>query len=312
MYSTAKTPSMIEEVERGELTKPSTLDWWYRLAAPPEPSASASIRQREAYRRGKLISIVLLAVLIVATIGTFVGIFIVHSIFLVVSPYIVVVAITAFLNRRGQVVIAGILMVLGVEVSVMSSAAAVSFPLMSVYALPVLDMLVLPELIAASLLPPGFVFIVASINIAFIVSVLTFLFPHNAELIATLHTSLGDAVARPVVIQILTAVVSFLWVRSVEQAIYRANRATTIATLTQDLAEQDRVVAEQKRQLDASIRQIVEAHTRVANGDLKVRVPLTQDNVLWEVAGALNNLLSRYQRAIQAERRVEELQRQSQ
>ena len=309
-----KAPSTIEAVERGELTKPSKLDWWYRMAAPPEPSASASIQQREAYRRGKLIAIVLGAVAIVATIGTLAGILILHNInqILTVSPCIVVAFFTALLNRRGQVVIAGILMVLVAEASVMGSVVAVSLPAMSVYALPVLDLLVLPEIIAVSLLPPAFVFMSAVMNIAFIVSTLTFLFPHNAELIKTLHASLGDAVARPVVIQILTAVVSFLWVRSAEQAIYRANRATTIATLEHDMAEQAHAIAQQKRRLDASIQQIVETHTRVANGDLKARVPLTQGNVLWEVAGALNNLLSRFQRAVQAERRVEELQRQGQ
>ncbi len=35
---------------------------------------------------------------------------------------------------------------------------------------------------------------------------------------------------------------------------------------------------------------------KVANGDYNARVPLNQGNVLWQVSGSLNNLLSRFQR----------------
>ncbi|GAC1360375.1 MAG: hypothetical protein NVS2B12_09140 [Ktedonobacteraceae bacterium] len=41
-------------------------------------------------------------------------------------------------------------------------------------------------------------------------------------------------------------------------------------------------------QLDASIQQIVQTYMRIANGDFDARVPLNQDNVLWQVAGSLN------------------------
>src|SRR5438874_1320237 len=153
------------------------------------------------------------------------------------------------------------------------------------------------KLFAVSLLPPIAVFVDALFNIAFIVAALTFLFPQNAELRVLLHTSaLQDALARPIVIQVLVAVISYLWVNSATQAIARADRATTIAALERTMAEQAQVEAEQKHQLEASIQQIVEVHTRVANGDFSARVPLDQGNTLWEVAGALNNLLARIQR----------------
>jgi methyl-accepting chemotaxis protein len=67
-------------------------------------------------------------------------------------------------------------------------------------------------------------------------------------------------------------------------------------------------VAEQKRQHDASIRSIVETHTRVANGDLEARVPLTQDNVLWQISGSLNKLLARLQRLSQDTAKVQQMQ----
>jgi HAMP domain-containing protein len=67
-------------------------------------------------------------------------------------------------------------------------------------------------------------------------------------------------------------------------------------------------VAMQKQQLDASIRSIVEVHTRVANGDFDARVPLTQDNVLWQISGSLNNLLARVQRLRQDATKVQKMQ----
>ena len=50
---------------------------------------------------------------------------------------------------------------------------------------------------------------------------------------------------------------------------------------------------------------ILQTQTRVANGDLSARVPLTSENVLWSVAGTLNNLITRLQRAQGAEEQLE-------
>jgi hypothetical protein len=66
--------------------------------------------------------------------------------------------------------------------------------------------------------------------------------------------------------------------------------------LTQELAAQQQVVLQEKQQLEESVQQIVAVHMQVANGNLNVRVPLDQKNVLWPLAGSLNNLLARFQR----------------
>jgi len=175
-----------------------------------------------------------------------------------------------------------------------------TYPAMSTFLLPMLDLLVLPELFAVSLLPPVAVFIDALVHIIFAVAALTFLLPQTTELKAILHTTaIQDALARPIVIQILVAVITYLWVRSATQAIERADRATSIAMLERDMAEQGVQIAEEKGQLEASIRQIVTVHARAANGDYSVRVPLIEGNALWEIAGALNNLLARLQRSRQ-------------
>jgi HAMP domain-containing protein len=65
--------------------------------------------------------------------------------------------------------------------------------------------------------------------------------------------------------------------------------------LEQTISVQNRAVLEEKRQLEEAIRSIIETHTAVANGNYEARVPVNKANVLWPLAGALNNLLSRVQ-----------------
>lgn len=287
-------PSTIEMVEP-DLTKPSRMGWWYRLAAPPEPAVSANLKQREAYRRGKLISIALLLQMVIIVVVLFtVGIFVNHALIPNLAVMLLVMAFAVLMNRQGKVIVAGILAVIGLDLSLMLNL--LSYPELTVFLLPMLDLLVLPELFAVSLLPPRAVFVDALVHIVFIVSSLTFLFPQDAALKALLHTpALQDALARPIVVQILVAVISYLWVSSATQAIARADRATTIAALERKMAEQAQLEAEQKRWLEASMQQIIQVHMRVANGDYSARVPFQRGNTLWEIAGALNNLLARVQ-----------------
>lgn len=288
--------STVEMVEQHELEQPSSLAWWYRIAAPRSPADTANLQQREIYRRGRLISIALLMILVVAMIVMLtVGLFVNRALGYNLSVTLVVLLVAVALNRRGQVIIAGILVVLTLDLSLMLNW--LSYPTISLFLLPLLDLLVLPELFAVSLLPPIAVFIDALIHIGFIVATLTFLFPKDSALHALLQTAaLQDALARPIVLQVSVAVITYLWVTSASQAIVRADRATTIAALERAMAEQAQAEAEQKHELERSIQQIIQTHTKVANGDFSARVPLNQGAVLWEVAGSLNNLLSRLQR----------------
>lgn len=289
------TISTVELVER-DLTQPDRMQWWYRIAAPPRPASTESFTTREAYRRGKLISIALLMQLtIVIILLPTLGIFVNHALIPNLSIMVVLLGIAIFLNRKGWVIPAGILAVAGLDLSLMLDL--LSYPALSSFLLPLLDLLVLPELFAVSLLPPRAVFIDAGLHICFIIAALTFLIPQDAETKILLHTSaLQDAIARPIVLQILVAVITYLWVRSATQAIERADRATSIAMLERDMAEQGVRVTEEKQQLEDSIQQIVSVHAQAANGNYGARVSLTEGNPLWTIAGSLNNLLSRVQR----------------
>jgi methyl-accepting chemotaxis protein len=129
------------------------------------------------------------------------------------------------------------------------------------------------------------------------------MFPHEEAV--TSHIS--NVITRGASVEISIAVIAYLLVRIMHQSIARADRAEEIGKLQKALLKQEHAVAEQKRALDASIQQIIQTQRRVANGDLEARVPLTQENVLWEVAGSLNNLLNRMRRGIQAEQQIAQL-----
>jgi HAMP domain-containing protein len=79
------------------------------------------------------------------------------------------------------------------------------------------------------------------------------------------------------------------------QALKRADRAEEIVKLEQTISIQNGEALEEKRQLEEAIKSIIETHTAVANGNYSARVPINKQNVLWPLAGALNNLLSRIQ-----------------
>jgi hypothetical protein len=102
---------------------------------------------------------------------------------------------------------------------------------------------------------------------------------------------------RPIALQIIVAVVAFLWVRGTDEAIRRADRAEELAAL-------EHAVAEQRRQLEVGAQQILETHVRVANGDFAARAPVVQDNILWQVAASLNNLLARLQKSAQSDHQL--------
>lgn len=277
------------------------LGWWYRLAAPVEPQ-DATPQDRERVRAGKLSSIILLitfcfgiAQLPNALIST-------NHLFLTILLTAMAITLAAFLvNRRGSVMVAGIVVVCVVEAAfimvVLTSPTGLSSRSLTTFYL-----LVLTEVIAVSLLPPRSVFLIALCNMVFTWAAISFMH-RTPDLTLVTASAYYSALASPLVLQIIVALVTYLWVQGAKQAIERAER---VAALERVLAERDRAAAEQKQQLEQGIQQILQTHVQAANGNFEVRAPLARENVLWQVAYGLNNLLARLQRATQSE---QELQR---
>jgi hypothetical protein len=273
----------------------SSFQWWYDLTAPSEPKRSAPFKEQELFRRGRTGSQIIVALyllLITSTVVSFVG----------TNKYLIPIVIGSFfplvvatiLNRVGKITIAGILVVLAFTAFPVANIVLTPGGL-SMLVLPLFGLLVLPLLCAVSFLPPGWVFAVALFNCVFTWFSLTQL-PRTAELDAVLSIAFAGIIIPIIFSQIIVSIVAFAWVQGTAKALIRANNAEEIARLEHDLGLQAEEAAQQKKQLEASIQKIVETHMYVANGNLNVRVPLNDENVLWQISGPLNNLLARTQR----------------
>ncbi len=280
------------------------LRWWYYLTAPPEVPESAKFTTREQVRRGRVASLMIL--------GTLCSILFLSPIIVLAFPVPLNVpwvfasaAVSIFccllaipMNRARHVILAGILLIVAVDMIVGGVILSERDGLNPLF-LSMFDLLVVCELIAASILAPASVFGVALINIILIVLVINFQ-PRSMmwdQMIMSEQVAYS-LLALPITLYLVVATVAYLWIRSALNALQRADRAELIAELKKREVEQ-------KQQLEREIEQILMAHVRVANGDFNARAPTYQDNVLWQIGIALNNLLSRFKVALQAERSLQ-------
>ena len=296
--------NLLQNVQLTRRKRRNYFDWWYRFTAPPIPPPNAPLEVREIARQGRLTSVVIF-ILIFLNFGS------VPSAIAGLNKALIVVLIVSFitigaamvLNRRGSVLWAGLILVLvhaiGIMINLYTTPTGLSFQVISSFAI-----LILPTLLAAALLPAATVFLFAALNTIFCFLAIMFM-PHAKGFNDPAALVFVQGVVLPAVVQGATAGIAFLWVSSLQRALRERDQAEEVARLERDLSEQTEIMAQQKVQLEQSINMILQTQTRVANGDLNARVPLTSENVLWSVAGTLNNLITRLQRAQNAEEQLE-------
>src|SRR5690348_15096715 len=173
--------------------------------------------------------------------------------------------------------------------------------------LPAYDLLALPVFLVALTASRRATWVFAALGIAFVLA--DFALQPHARITAAGASGFDDIqyaigqvtwwgeVNRHVALILFAALFSWLGAWSVEAAIVRADRAEEVARL-------EHYVADSKRRLDQGIQQILDTHIRAANGDFSARAPMNQDNVLWQIAASLNNLLGRLQKTGQAEHQL--------
>lgn len=290
--SERQTPTYLTPRQRQQET---ILRWWYYLASPREPEGLATIEEAKRFRRGRTGSqliLLLYSLLFISIPEGLVGTTNSNLIPIVIGSACVLF-VAMVLNRMGKVTMAGSLVVL--IFMTFPIATIVTTPDgLSILMLPLYGLLVLPLLCAVSFLSPWWVFVVALSNCLFTWLSLSYL-PRTGELQALLAIDFMGVLTVIILVQVLVSVVVYVWVQNSTRELERANRAEEIARLQHDLSLQTEVAAQQKQQLESSIQQIIETLMRVANADYSARVPLNEGNVLWQVSGALNNLLARMQ-----------------
>lgn len=284
--------------------------WWYRLTSPPDPAPGATFQQRDLIRRGRIASACMLFLSIVLLFVWFIGFFGPNKgIVNIVYTLYPTILLCIFLNRRSRVNLVGILLTLGLVGGMcMTLITTARGPGLSPNDKDILYLLFFAELFVAAILPINYVFVVAAINIGISIYMLSFAH-HTPAFNALLATGYSSILFRLMQIHVLVPAILWILVNNNRAAIKRADRAEEMARLQRDMAQLAREKASEKDALEHSINLITDTHARIANGDLDARVPIGGDRsfVLWQVAGQLNNLLGRYQKARQELQQREQL-----
>ncbi|MDQ2716042.1 MAG: hypothetical protein M3Z08_14135 [Chloroflexota bacterium] len=261
----------------------SPLAWWYRFSSSEEA-------EQEIIPRSQLASLLLLLTLIVSI--AFIPAALTSDNLHVVPSVIGLFVITCIgiaLNKRGKVTYVGILLVVAVDAALVYTLLSYAHFVLPQNAVPIYDLFVLSDIVAVSLLPIRSIFFVSLFHSVFMCADIV-LQPHTPDLQVLVDQTAYNFMVRPLTIQIVVALITYLWVRTTIKAVQRANKAELIADL-------ERTIAQQKRELDEGVQQLLYTLVRAANGDLQVRAPLAQEHALWQVDIALNTLLARLQRA---------------
>ena len=294
---------------RRRLRRTGLMGWWIDLTAPPLSEGSLRLDQREQLRKAELTSYSILGVfafLVALVSNSLASVATAQA----VATMAVFLCIAAILNRLGRVRIAAYLVPSALLLLIALSVVAA--PGLSPIGLPIFDLFVIPIILVSFIGNRQAAWFYALIAIAFIAADYS-LQPHAFALVpggnrfdelAYEQSTYGwwGMVNRHIALCFFAALFGWLGARSVDDAIRRADRA-------EELAELERRELENKRQIEVAAQQLLEVHTRVANGDFNARATLDRGNVLWSVAQSLNNLLQRLQRQGQAEyqlRRTEE------
>jgi len=279
-------------------------NWWLRLASSGPRNPQRTLGEREAARRSDLIAWLALGLLGVVAIISPIAIddFVALLVYL---GFVAALVIVLALNRSGRIVLAGSLLVLFITGAILAYMLASPLGL-TLGQLPNYDMLAVGVVVAASVLPRASAFVVAALNsIAIVADYL--LQPHNRNLVedAALYSSITQQtlslVVRPIALQFVFAVVAYLWVRGVDRAIRRADRAEEMAVL--ERRERERTFA-----LEEGVRYLHQTLEQWADGNVHHRVPPMPVEILQRVRDDLNAFVDRFSAMIQADFRLRRLQ----
>jgi hypothetical protein len=286
--------------------------WWYTIAAPPEVSKDAPLHERMFIRKSKFTSIILLIEIVYHLLYLYIVTVPIQvpAAVLPISITIGCFVIGIILNRLGKQHGAKIIAFAAIELSMCLFFVSQSFGAggFSPQDLSVMSILVSPDIIAISLFPIWLALSLSTFNCLFVIVVLAF-FPKTPDMIQQLAMNGPVDYFQEVSVQAVVTLVSLFWVNNTIGEMERANQAEEVNKLIQELATQQQIALQENQQLEESVQQIVAVHAQVANGNFNARVPLDQKNVLWSLAGSLNNLLGRLQRWRQEAQQLQDVAR---
>jgi hypothetical protein len=297
--------------EEGTPARPP-VNWWLRHTSSGwEHPYFGTIAQREQARRSRLASWLILGLLVGVTILSPLALEDIRA-RVTLGVWAVGLLIAAVLNRRGWVTVAAVVLVLLFSGGILFANLASPIGL-TLGELPNFDAYVVPVVLAATLLPRASTFLVAIGNSLLIIG--NYLYqPHNANIGQDAHLYSSVAVqtvsflVRPIALQLVLAVVAYLWVRGVDEAIRRADRAEELAILEEREVERTRVEAERTFALEEGVRYMHQTLAEWAQGDARHRIPRMPVVILEQLGVDLNDFITWVTPALRADNQLRRLQ----
>ena len=211
-------------------------NWWLRKTSFGWDRPQETIEQREMVRRSRLTSWILLGVLVTLLVFIPAVTRDTPSAFLVVSSLFVILIAMA-LNRYGLVNLAGSLLVVMMCAATLSVVVAAPGGKISLVYLPAYDILAIPVVVGASILPRWSGFVIAAVGATLIYADLFLQTKADDMQHAIAVYGMPVLAGRPISILIIVALIAFLWVRSMDQALQRADRAEELHALEQEIIQ---------------------------------------------------------------------------
>lgn len=226
--------------------------WWYAIAAPSAPVGRVSRHTRALVRKGRFTSLILLLEFLISIPSFFVSSDPKLIIPLAISMFMLCVGIV--LNRLGQTLTAGILVIVVMECGMCFWLASFGFSEsgLSPMDLPVVDILIQPVLIAVSLFSPKVSLPLGVFNALVIIAVI--FFSHKTPELAhylSIPGLLFTVYFTPISNQLFTTLVSALWVTSARYAMEHADHQERVGQIAQDLINDPELLTRTHNKLDS-------------------------------------------------------------
>jgi len=210
--------------------------------------------------------------------------------------------LAALLNRIGRVTLSGLVVIALTDATITFNIIRQQYGLTNTTVAD-LYLLALAIMIAGVVLPTIYIPLVGSAQIA-ISLIIFYLLPPDTLLLQEIKKIDGNmsytSVLGPILLQICSVGIVWLYAGSVDRAILRASRAEELAEAQARINEQALVIAEQKQRLEDGIQAIQETQGRIVRGDYSARVSL-QGNELLPLAVSFNMMAERLSHVRQIE-----------
>ena len=281
---------------------------WLWLTGPRSNRFGTSIAAREKLRRSRLLSILLILTAVVMLLLT-------PSAFRAPGLWRAIVImgamglLAALLNRIGRVTLSGLVIIALADVTITYNIVRQQYGLTNTTVAD-LYLLALAIMIAGMVLPTLSIPLIGAAQIA--ISLIIFYgLPPDTLLLQEIKKVDGNmsytSVLGPILLQVCSVGIVWLYAWSVDRAILRASRAEELAEAQARINEQALVIAEQKQRLEEGIQAIQDTQGRIVRGDYSARVSL-QGNELLPLAVSFNMMAERLSHVHQIEEEHRQMQ----